>query len=313
MRFEKLDLNLLTVLDAVLDEKSINRAARRLHLSQPAMSNALRRLRDYLGDPLLIRTGGAMVLTPRAESLRHSVRHILEQIRYEITVKPAFDPETSDRLFVITASDYTIRTLLIPAFAHFNVIAPGLRFRVTPLGGDVTEDFNRGETDLLIAPSQIISKDHPGEVIFQDDYVVAAWAGNPLIGDTLDADTYFALGHVNATFGQSHLPAFDEWINQRTDRVRKLEISLPSFRDVPEMLVGSRRIATMHRRFALDFAGRLPLKLFAMPFACPHLTQIAQWHRLRNDDPGLRWLIDELKSLAARDFQSAMALPVTST
>ena len=300
MRFERFDLNLLAALDVLLDECNVGRAAERLHLSQPAMSSALNRLRKLLDDPILVRSGRGLEPTPRARELQISVRQILQRIRAELIDRPDFAPETSDRQFVIAASDYTIRTLLLPAFRDFSRTAPGIRFQVIPLGTNVGEDFSRGDTDLLIAPSQIVSPDHPGEVLFKDDYVVAAWSGNQRIGDEIDINTYFDLGHVSASFGKTAPAAFDEWLAQSTPRKRRIEISLPSFRDVPEMLVGTDRLATMHRCYAHDFSSRLPIRLFPIPFRHPGLVQIAQWHRLRSQDPGIQWLIAALRRHASR-------------
>ena len=304
MRFERFDLNLLAALDVLLDECNVGRAADRLHLSQPAMSSALNRLRRLLDDPILVRSGGGMAPTPRARELQITVRQILQRIRAELIDRPDFSPQTSDRQFVIAASDYTIRTLLLPAFRDFAQAAPAIRFQVIPLGTNVREDFSKGDTDLLIAPSQIVSPDHPGEPLFKDDYVVAAWSGNQRIGAEIDIDTYFELGHVSASFGRAGLAAFDEWLEQSTPRKRRIEISLPSFRDVPEMLVGTDRLATMHRCYAHDFSARLPIRLFPIPFHHPGLVQIAQWHRLRGKDSGIQWLIAALRGHASRIFNT---------
>jgi LysR family transcriptional regulator, nod-box dependent transcriptional activator len=106
MRFERLDLNLLVVLDELIQEKSVSAVARRLNLSQPAISGSLNRLREYFGDDLLVPSGRTMLLTPKAEELREPVRDALMLIRTRITTPTAFDPATAERRFVLTASDY---------------------------------------------------------------------------------------------------------------------------------------------------------------------------------------------------------------
>ena len=298
MRFERLDLNLLAVLDAVLDERHVGQAAVRLNLSQPAMSNALARLRRFLDDPLLVRSGNGLVLTPRGEELRGLVRNILPRIRAELIVRPGFDPAASNRCFTIAASDYTIRTLLLPCFRRLYQEAPRLTFKVLPLGSDVRDAFGRGDTDLLIAPLRIVSPDHPYETLFEDDYVVAAWTGNRRVTQDFGAGDYFSMGHVNASFGKTGMAAFDEWLEQSSTQRRRIEIAVPSFRDVPEMLIATERIATMHRRYSSDFAMSLPIRLLPLPFEHPLLVQVAQWHQLRGGDHGIRWLVTALKTEA---------------
>ena len=112
MRFNKLDLNQLVVLDTLLDERSVTRAAQRLFLSQSATSSAMARLREYFDDELLVQVGKAMVLTPRAEGLRRPVREVLRQIQAITNDSPEFDPATSDRKIVVETSDYVISVFL---------------------------------------------------------------------------------------------------------------------------------------------------------------------------------------------------------
>ena len=116
MRFERLDLNLLVALDALLDERSVSLAADRIFLSQSATSSALGRLREYFGDDLLVVKGRQMVLTARAEQLVEPVRAVLEQIRTTISVSPPFDPATCDRTLRMMASDYVTEVLLSQVF-----------------------------------------------------------------------------------------------------------------------------------------------------------------------------------------------------
>ena len=127
MRFQRLDLNLLVALDALLAERSVSLAAERICLSQSATSSALGRLREYFADDLLVVKGRQMVLTARAESLVEPVRAVLEQIRTTISVSPPFDPATSDRAMTIMASDYVTEVLLATALREIADVAPLMR------------------------------------------------------------------------------------------------------------------------------------------------------------------------------------------
>ena len=133
MRFNKLDLNLLVALDAMLAERSISRAAERLHLSQSAMSNALGRLRDYFDDELLVQVGRKLELTPRAETLKESVRDVLVRVDSAILAQPRFDPAHSDRCFRLIVSDYTSMVLMPHLLALAGRHSHTVRFELLPL------------------------------------------------------------------------------------------------------------------------------------------------------------------------------------
>ena len=144
MRFQRLDLNLLVALDALLAERSVSLAAERIFLSQSATSSALGRLREYFGDELLVVRGRQMVLTARAEGLVDPVRAVLEQIRTTIAVAPPFDPATTDRTITIMASDYSTEVLLAPALRQMAEVAPGLRIEIQPMNDTLIESLERG-------------------------------------------------------------------------------------------------------------------------------------------------------------------------
>src|SRR5438067_1930595 len=130
MRFERLDLNLLVALDALIEERSVSLAARRMCLSQPAVSGALSRLREFFGDELLVPIGRQMVLTPKAEELRDAVREALMMIRSRITTPSQFDAQSAKRHFTIIASDWVYSILLAPLFIEAARSAPNIKFDV---------------------------------------------------------------------------------------------------------------------------------------------------------------------------------------
>jgi LysR family transcriptional regulator, nod-box dependent transcriptional activator len=191
MRFERLDLNLLVALDALLAEKSVSLAAERIFLSQSATSSALGRLRDYFGDDLLVVKGRQMVLTSRGEGLVEPVRAVLEQIRTTIAVSPPFDPATSDRAIRIMASDYTTQVLLASALRDLADIAPSMRFEIQPMAEVVSDALERNAVDLLLTIDFIISPAHPSQVLFEDDYVVIGWSGNPAMSKEMTRSLCF--------------------------------------------------------------------------------------------------------------------------
>lgn len=298
MRLDRLDLNLLVALDALLAERSVSLAADRICLSQSATSSALGRLRDYFADDLLVQKGRQMVLTARAEGLVDPVRAVLEQIRTTIAVPPPFDPATSDRTIRIMASDYIIEVLLAAAMTDLQQQAPGMRFEMQSLSEVLLESLERGAIDLLITIDYAMSADHPSQILFEDDYVVVGWNGNPAMAGPMTKELYFELGHVTARFGRARVSAFEDWFVRRQKRQRRVEIVTHSFLSLPGLVIGSDRIATMHRRLATRMAAYLPLTLREVPMDIPPIREAIQWHISSNNDPAIRWVVERIMSYA---------------
>jgi LysR family transcriptional regulator, nod-box dependent transcriptional activator len=301
MRFERLDLNLLVALDALLDERSVSLAAERIFLSQSATSSALGRLREFFGDDLLVVKGRQMVLTARAEQLVEPVRAVLDQIRTTISVSPTFDPATCDRTLRIMASDYVTEVLLSQAFASIAEVAPLMRFEIQPMTEGPVDSLERGFIDLLITVDFGMTADHPSQILFDDDYVVIGCANNPAMKGPMTKELYLELGHVTCRFSKGRVPAFDDWFMRRQKQQRRIEIVSPSFLSIPGLVAGSKRIATIHRRLAVRIADKLPLIVRELPLAMPSIREGAQWHLSNNNDAAIRWFVEKLVLAAASD------------
>ena len=303
MHLRGLDLNLLVLLDALLEERSITQAAKRLNLSQSGASTALGRLRDFFGDDLLSMMDRRMVLTPLAQSLVDPVHAIILQAQTLIDATPGFTAATSDRRFVIMASDY-IATVFLPKVAERVMReAPGIVIEAIPFASVPFEPLVRGEIDLLVMPQQYLSPEHPSMPLFTERYVCVSWQDNALIHGELDLDTYLTLGHVIARFGKSRGMAFDEWFTERFERPRRVESIVMNFSMLPQYVVGTSRLATMHSRLADTYARFLPLKVHPLPFDMPLITEAVQWNRFSDRHPALAWLRGVM-SEAATDMQA---------
>jgi DNA-binding transcriptional LysR family regulator len=302
LRFQRLDLNLLVALDVLLEECSVSLAADRLCLSQSATSSALGRLRDYFKDDLLVLKGRQMVLTPRGEELIDPVRKVLEQIRSTIAVAPEFEPETCDRQIRIMASDYVTEVLLTETLQSLEQEAPKMRFEIQSMASNPIDSLERGMIDLLLTVDFAMSSDHPREFLFQDDHVVVGDANNPALSGPISADTYFALGHVTTRFGRSRIPVFEDWFMKREKRARRVEVVAPTFLSLPGLLVGSNRVATMHRKLAERVCGHMPLKMVDVPFDIPPIRETIQWHVASRNDFAIQWVIGQLRTKALEMF-----------
>jgi LysR family transcriptional regulator, nod-box dependent transcriptional activator len=289
MRFNNLDLNLLVALDLLLSERSVSRAAEKLHITQSAMSNALARLRDYFGDELLVLVGRRMELTPRAELLGAPVRDILVRIEASVTAAPAFDPSASDKTFRIYVSDYTLTTL-IPSF--LKMIAPRsypIRFEFMPQTSQPHRTLEQGEADLLIIPEEFASKDHPHQILYEENFVCIADINHPRIGKTISKQEFARERHAVMKPTTTAI-SFEAFVLGQMGIVRDIDAITYSFAALPYLVAGTERIATVHARLALDAARHLPLKLLELPIEIPHMRQAIQWHSYRTSDPALIWL-----------------------
>lgn len=290
MHFNKLDLNLLVALDAMLTETSISRAAERLHLSQSAMSNALARLRSYFDDELLVQVGRRMELTPRAEALKEAVRDVLVRIDTTVASQPEFDLARTDREFRIFASDYTQVMLMPHLLALARQQAPGVRFEFLPQVVQPQRALERGEADLMIIPRGFDSADHPSDVLFEEEFCCLVWNGSALARETLSFERYLAADHVVMKPAGTDHPSFESWFVQRFGVSRRIAVTTYSFSAVPALLVGSDCLATVHARMAAQVQGMLPLTRLRPPVQMSKLEQLMQWHKYRTRDPGLSWL-----------------------
>jgi LysR family transcriptional regulator, nod-box dependent transcriptional activator len=296
MRFRDLDLNLLVALDALLTERNVSLAGRRVHLKQSAMSAALSRLRRYFDDDLLINVGRHMALSPLAESLVEPVREALRQIEATILSPPekSFDPRTSQRMFSILASDDLVDSFLAPALRNLGGIAPQVGFELRFSGDEPPEALQRGLADLLLVQEPYAAAQHPRRVLFDDEYVVVAWSQSRQIGARLTAETFLAASHVIVRFaGGRRGASWEELAFQRLPK-RRAAVLVPDFSSVPHLVVGTDRIATMHRRHALLYARFMPLKLLACPIRIPRVRYVVQWHSRNDSDAGLAWLAKAL-------------------
>jgi len=299
MRYRNLDLNLLIALDTLLTEKSVTRAAGKLNITQPAMSGALARLREYFEDALVIQVGRNMELTPLAQSLIEPIHDIILRIDSVIATEPVFDPGHSKRHFVITASDYVIEVFLRELLARLHYTAPGITFEFHQSSSRVQDELDSGEVDFVIGPTIDVLPNHPQQMVFEDTYTVIAWAGSTIVGNSLTFDEYTALKHV--VFGaRRSRPWFERWFEQTYGDARHIDIAAPSFDLVPILVVDTDRIATIQTRLAKRYLSTLPLKMIPPPVEFPKLVEVLQWNVHRDADPANCWFRAQLREHSAK-------------
>lgn len=300
MRFNKLDLNLLVALEALLTERSTTRAAERLHLSQSAMSGALARLREYFDDDLLVQVGRQMEPTPRAEALHEAVRDVLLRIDTSIAVQPQFDCTTSDREFRLFVSDYTQDVLMPHVFELAEQAGSRVRFHLQQQVTTPARSLERGEADLLVIPKAYCSPEHPADLLYEDIYVCVVWEHSRHASEGLTFEQYAQARHAVMQPSEAQQPVHETWFLQRYGVPRNIEIRTYSFAALPWLIVGTQRVATVHRLLAQRLAATLPIRLLPVPMPLPPLLQGLQWHKYRTQDPGIKWLRDLMHRAAGR-------------
>lgn len=299
MRFKGLDLNLLVVFDALMETRSVTRAAERIGLTQPATSAALRRLRDYFGDEIVVAVGKRMHPTPFAEGLHPQIQLALRGVERAITTPTRFDPATSNRRFRIIGSDYIMVAVLVPLIERFARTAPGVRVEILQPNEHSATELEQGRADLLITPEPFLASWHPHEVLFVEEQVVVGWAQNPVFERGLTEEDFYAAGHVTVAFGASRTPAFADSTLSRRGRERLVEVTVSSFASAPWFIEGTRRLAVLHERLVRQIGRRFNLSWASMPFDFPKMQEMMQFHESRADDAGLTWLRQQMREVAA--------------
>lgn len=299
MRFKKFDLNLLVALDALLDTRSVTRAASRLNLSTSATSDALARLRSYFGDELLVQVGRRMEPTPRAEALRHPVRDMLLRVESTIATPPSFDPAQTDRVFRIFASDYTQMVLAPALMQRLSAAACSARIDFLPQTAEPVRDLERGDADLLVMPEALLAGEHPHRVLYAEPFVCVVWRDGPLAQGPLTRARYLAARHVLMRPQGPRTDSYEDGVLQRQGLSRQVAATSYGFATVAGLLVGTPWVATLHARLAQTLAAAWPLLLKPCPMDIPPMRQAVQWHGYRTQDPGIAWMLGMITDTAA--------------
>jgi LysR family transcriptional regulator, nod-box dependent transcriptional activator len=298
MRFKGLDLNLLVVFDVLMETRSVTRTAERLHLSQPAASAALRRLRAYFADEILVAVGKRMHPTPFAESLISQVRASLQGVERAIATPFHFDPATSKRRFRIVSSDYIIVAVLVPLAERFAEASPNIQLEIRQPDESAILDLESGKVDLLIAPAPYLAPWHPSDLLFEERQMVVGWSGNPIFKTGVTREDFFKAGHVTVRFGSTGVSAFADVQLQNMGFERNVEIVVSSFASAPWFLQKTKRLCVLHERLSLALLNQFELASAPMPFEFPVMQEMVQYHEARSGDEGLAWLRQQLFAAA---------------
>jgi DNA-binding transcriptional LysR family regulator len=300
MNLANLDLNLLVTLDAVLEQRSVSRAAEQLGLSQPAVSAQLARLRRHFGDDLLARFGNQYRLTPLAGQLRGRVRTAVTGVERVFAAEPDFTPANTSREFSLVMSDYGVAVIGPLLATELAAQAPAARLRFSPNTPSVVDNALQSMTsvDLLVMPHGF-TEGLSHRDLYTDDWVCLVSAGNADVVEYLTVEHLRTMPWVVCYHGPTaSTPAARQM--RMLGIEPQVQIITENFMTVPGLVAGSPRIALLQRRLASKIHTELGLRVLPCPFEVAPLVEAIWWHPMYDDDPEHRYLRELLVLVADR-------------
>tara|TARA_B110000046_G_C13012605_1_gene407336 strand:+ start:284 stop:1225 length:942 start_codon:yes stop_codon:yes gene_type:complete len=308
MNISRVDLNLLVYLDVLLRECNVTRAAEELGISQPALSNSLRRLRDLFNDPILVRTSDGMTPTDRALELQPLVRNVLAAAELAILPKTDFDPMGSSRIFRIMASDYTESTLLPVLLRKLRKAAPNIRLDIMTPSDVSFHDVERGKVDLVINRFDSLPQSFHQVHLWDDSFSCVMSADNPIIKDW-SLQSYLSSKHVWVSktgmgVGVGMTPDDVQrlgWVDEALAKIdAKRDITLFTRHYQAALLLGEQDdlIVTIPTMTAKGMEGNDKVVILEPPFEIPRMRLKMVWSPLLQHDPGHKWVRQMIKSVS---------------
>ncbi|MFJ8043251.1 LysR family transcriptional regulator [Kitasatospora sp. NPDC096147] len=300
----QLDLNLLTALDALLEEGSVAGAAERLHVTAPAMSRSLGRIRKATGDQILVRTGRTMTPTPHALALRTEVHALVQQAHRLLSSRPGLDLAGLERVFTVRLHDALTTACGSALVAAVRRQAPKVRIRLTVEPGHDTPELRRGEVDLASSSGPPPQPDIRHRLIGQDRIVLALRAGHPLTEGPLTVERYAASEHVTVSRRGELRDRVDEVV-AALGHERRVIVAAPATDTALQLARDTDVVVTLPEAVTRSAREQLGLTMLPLPFELPPVPLYLLWHQRYEDDPAHAWLLD----LATRTLQELFTTP----
>lgn len=286
----QIDLNLLVALDVLLAERHVTRAARRMGITQSAMSQTLQRLRDVLGDPILVRRGTAMAPSPRAEALAGPLHAALRGLERVVLEPPAFEPARSDRSFRLATFDVYGVSVLPRLQARVHEQAPHAVLDVVPVVMErVHEQLRQGELDVALLRPRESPADIAGEPAIEEQLVSMVRQGHPLLRARITAAAFVRWPHATFRIADGGPTVLDARLDE-LGLSRRVPLRLPYFLAAPALACETDLVITLPRSAARAFERSWPVVVFTPPVPPVRYTVHMIWSRHLDADPGHRWL-----------------------
>ena len=290
MSLEKLstsDLNLLPVLQILLEEKNVTRAAGRLNLTQPAISRSLARLRVLFNDPLFTRTPKGLAPTPRAMTLGDALHSSLQDIS-RIIEPESFNPETAKRSFRLATTDYGTQVLLPPVVRRLNREAPGVDLEIVPWHEQLLSDYELQDIDVAASTVLDTPMSIHGRGIGKDRFVCVVGSSHPMAECGFDLNSYAQCSHALITMGGKRKSAIDELLAEHGLK-RHVSLRVPHFVAALSLVADTNLVLTIPYGLAKAFASHYDLKILPFPAKQDGFTYSVIWHERYQKDSGHIW------------------------
>ncbi|MFM0737304.1 LysR family transcriptional regulator [Paraburkholderia xenovorans] len=288
----RVDLNLLLTLDVLLSEHNVTRAAERLNFSQPSVSVHLAKLRDLLGDPLLLPGPRGMRATARAEALREPLRQALEALERAIAPASAFDPAEAVDTWRVAAADYAEATILLPALAGLRTAAPGTRVAVlAAVPSRISKQAEQGDIDLALHTAEDSPPGLRRRVLFAERYVLAGRANHPRLKRRPTLAQFCKLDHVIVSPDGGGFSGVTDDVLSQAGLTRRVVLSVPHFLFVKSVLANTDLVAMLPERLVRDASE---LRVVEPPVAIPGYEMAMLWHERSHRDPAHQWLREHI-------------------
>ena len=309
-----IDLNLLVVLDALAHDPHITKAAQRLHMSQPAVSNALTRLRALFDDDLYVKTRGGMRPTPKALELKQPIREALATIQAQVQPQDRFEPSTAKHTFAIATNEYA-ESIVFPHFlSYIEKIAPNIRFDFHPEASNTSERIRTNELDLAIDYIKPKSKELICEHILEEELVVLARKNNPYINahtqDKTAAQDSYKGTQSEKLSGEIYRTAPHVALHPRNDKgspteiilgkkrvQRDIKIRVSNLLSLPAIAATTDNLCTVPRRLAQHCATTMPVEIHELPFDTKGIPAYLIYHRDKQNNQAHTWLRTQITQL----------------
>lgn len=297
VKLSAIDLNLLVVFDALMQDRNVTRAASRLALSQPALSHALGRLRHMLKDELFVRSPKGMIPTPRADELAAPIRRALDELQHSLE-PPQFDPAKATRNFRLAVDNYAAIVLVAPLTARVAKTAPNLTLEFRPSGTlNVPDMLDRGQLDAAIGPYTEAGERFSQQILLTDGFVAVMRRNHPAASARkLTIEAFAALPHLDISSSR-HATDFVDAALSRSKLTRRVTLRAP-FLSAVRILAASDAVAALPRRIARELTGYRPLVLRELPFAAPEVETAMTWPRWLDSQAAHRWLREAMQRTA---------------
>jgi DNA-binding transcriptional LysR family regulator len=299
--FDKIDLHLIRVLHTVLAERSVSRAAMKLGMYQPAVSAALKRLRELAGDPLLVRSGAGMVPTDAGLRMIEPSASILRAAEMLFSDARVFDPQTSVTTFRIAAADYLDPYFLPQLVAQVKQQAPRSVIEIHALSAE--SDYQRrlaeGEIDVVIGNWLKPPEDlHLGQ-LFEDEIVCLVSDEHPAARRGWTREDWLEAEHIAPTPTHPGARGIIDEVLESRGLARNIAARCPHFGLIPRMVASSLLVLTTGRQYCERFTERLPVKILACPIVFPRMMYYQLWHERTHTSAAGKWLREQVKTVAA--------------